>query len=156
LVHLERLAAYPYGQTEPQPLGRQKAFDIENVDRELCLRVISTALTSQSGGNEAAARYLNEGLPTGTPGLTRHHVLRAFDACRKAWRRSPCTDRWVYVFVDHDRLCALNVVYKQSREAPELRKYRGEELAWRIHERFDLNEYVHRASLIAEVIRAGA
>jgi hypothetical protein len=94
-------------------------------------------------------------LSPGTQGLTRHHVLRAFDSLQRTWRRSPCKDRFLYFFIDHDRLNALNVLYDHARAAPKLRKYRGEELAWAIHEQFDLNESVSRVSELAGAIRRG-
>jgi hypothetical protein len=153
LVRGERLAAYNREKIEPKTPARQTPFDGEDVDRELCARVICTALISQPGcGHESTAKYLNEGLPPGTQGLTRHHVLRAFDTGRRAWRRSPCADRILHVLADCDLLNALNIVYEHARAVPKLRKYRGEELAWAIHEDFDLNERIYRAS---KLVRPG-
>ena len=147
LIEKERLAGWCREQIEPDDTPRRNGpFDSENVDRELCARVIGTALISQPGcGHEATAKYLNEGLPPGAPGLTRHHVLRAYETLRRYRRQSPRQNGFMSVWADCELLSALNIVYEHARRHAVFRKYRGEELAWAVHEDFDLNERIHRA-----------
>ena len=64
---------------------------------------------------------------------------------RRHWRQSPRQNGFLYVYADCELLSALNVVYDHARSHSRFRKYRGEELAWAIHEDFDLNERIHRA-----------
>jgi hypothetical protein len=91
LVKGERLAAWFREQIGPGRANRQDdVFDGDEVDRELCVRVIGTALIAQSiRGHAETAKYLNDGLPPGTQGLDRHHVLRALRTLQQSWRRSP-------------------------------------------------------------------
>jgi hypothetical protein len=120
LVKGERLAAWFREQIGPGRANRQDdVFDGDEVDRELCVRVIGTALIAQSiRGHAETAKYLNDGLPPGTQGLDRHHVLRALRTLQQSWRRSPCADRFLYILMDCDLLNALNVVYEHSRAVP--------------------------------------
>jgi hypothetical protein len=157
LVKGERLTAWFREQLEPDgPIRPDKPFDGHNVDRDLCVRVIGMALIGQPArGHAATAKFLNEGLSPGAQGLDRHHVIRAYKSLQESWRRSPCRDRFLYILIDSDRLRALNVLYDHARAASKLRKYRGEELAWAIHEQFDLNESVSRVSELAGAIRRG-
>ena len=146
LVKGDRLANYLREQAEPVSTSRKsKPHDGQNVDRELCARVIGTTLIARPGGHEATAKYLNQGLPPGAQGLSRHHVLRAFETLRNVWRRSSRNNGLVYLVIDCDLLAALDIVYTQARAHPKFRKYRGEDLAWAIHEDRDLNEPIHRA-----------
>jgi hypothetical protein len=158
LIERERLAGWYREQIKPDDTPhRHKPFDGQNVDRELCVRVIGTALISQPGcGHEATAKYLNEGLPPGTQGLTRHHVLRGFETLRKVWRRSSHRSGLLYIWADCNLLNALDIVYEHARGHPVFRKYRGEELAWAIHEDFDLNERIHRAFKLVRANRFAA
>jgi hypothetical protein len=146
LVKGDRLSKCSRYQTELENTSRQsKSFDGQKVDRDLCTRVIGAALISRPGGHEATARYLNQGLPSGAQGLTRHHVLRAFETLRRKWRRSSRNDGLVDLALDCDLLAALDIVYAQARQHRKFRRYRGNELAWAIHEAVDLNEPIHRA-----------
>jgi hypothetical protein len=157
LVKGDRLSNCPRYQTELENTSRKsKSFDGQNVDRDLCARVIGAALISRPGGHEATAKYLNQGLPSGAQGLTRHHVLRAFETLRRIWRRSSRNDGLVYLAIDCDLLEALDIVYAQAREHPKFRKYRGDELAWAIHEAVDLNEPIHRALKFVQARRLAA
>jgi hypothetical protein len=148
LVRSERRANWYREQLEPDEdtYRRDRPFDGQNVDRELCARVIGTALIARTGrGHEATAKYLNEGLAPGTQGLDRHHVIRAFAALKRTWKRSPRSGGLLYVLADCDLLDALDIVYTQARQHPKFSKYQGADLAWAIHEDFDLNERIHRA-----------
>ena len=139
-------------------LQRNAPFDGERYARELCARVITaTGYALGSPGHEMTAKYLNAGLPSGERGLTRHHVRRAGESCRKMWERLiraiagsslglPVSA--IVELMDADRVTvgALDLVYRQARTRSEFRMRRGEDLAWAIHNQFDLNERIHRAA----------
>jgi hypothetical protein len=141
-------------------LKRGTPFDDEGLfSRELCARVI-TATNDALGvpGYEATASYLNEGLPRGKNrmGLDRHHIRRAYDGRNKMWERiiratarsplgSPVSSIVTLTLADRATVSALDIVYAQARQHPKFSKHQGEDLAWAIHEDFDLNERIHRA-----------
>jgi hypothetical protein len=117
--------------------------------RDLCARVVVAARLFIGGSGFArTAEFLNEGLSTGVQGITRHHAARAFRADqnrrRRLGRRSKVDLHLINI--DVDMLAALDVVYREARTRREFRRLKGEKLALAIHESFDLNEYVHRAS----------
>jgi hypothetical protein len=136
-------------------LQRDAPFDGEHFNRELCARVIAaTGRALGSPGHETTAKYLNDGLPYGKQGLTRHHVLRAGGRWNKMLERIiKMTGRSLPVSVlvellvdDQVTVHALDIVYQYARARPEFRMHRGEDLARAIHNQFDLNERVHRAA----------
>jgi hypothetical protein len=139
-------------------LKRDTPFDDEGrFSRELCARVIVAAGRALgSPGHETTAKYLNGGLPSGKKGLTRDHVGRANKShdrmlerlIRATWRSSLATPEMLaqLMFADRVTAHALDIVYRQARARPEFKMLRGEDLAWAVHTRFDLNERIHRAA----------
>jgi hypothetical protein len=117
-------------------------------DRDLCTRVVVAARLFVGGrGFVRTAEFLNEGLPAGGGGLTRDHAARAFKAEMNRQRR--LNRRGVdlqFMNVDREKVASLDTVYREARKRSEFRHVKGEKLALEIHERFDLNEYVYRAS----------
>jgi hypothetical protein len=136
-------------------LQRSAPLDGERYNRELCARVIAaTGHALGSPGHETTAEYLNDGIPSGKPGLKRHHVMRAVGRWNKMLERIiKLTGRSLPVSIivelmweDFVTVRALDIVYQQARARPEFRTHRGEDLAWAVHNQFDLNERIHRAA----------
>jgi hypothetical protein len=125
-------------------------FDGERFDRDHCARVITAAYFNQSvRSNEATAKALNVGLSIGVQGLTRHHVLRAVKTCRARWKRSAYKKYILLLLsIDCDLVAALDIVRSQARNHAKFKKYKGADLAWAVHEEFDLNERIYRAHRI--------
>lgn len=133
-------------------------FDGERFNRDHCARVITAAYFHRPvRSNEATAKELNAGLSLGVQGLTRHHVLRAIKTCRARWKRS-AHKRYILLFLsmDCDLVDALDIVLSQARDLPKFKKYKGADLAWAVHEEFDLNERIYRAHGLLIADRAQA
>jgi hypothetical protein len=126
--------------------------------RELCARVIVAAgRMLGSPGHDATAKYINGGLPSGKKGLTRDHVGRVAKShdkmlerlIRATWRSplgSPPDLIVPLMLADLELVQCLAIVYRDARTRPEFKGLGGEDLAWAIHAKFDLNEMIHRAA----------
>jgi hypothetical protein len=149
------------GRSVIDGLRRGTPFSGELFSRELCARVIVAAGRALgSPGHKATAKYLNDGA---RGYLTRDHVGRADARWNKMLERLLRATRHLHVYVgapesvvvellaaDAVHIRALDIVYRDARAHPELRKHRGEDLAVVIHDKFDINEIIYRAAKIVQ------
>jgi hypothetical protein len=103
-----------------------------------------------AGGASQAAEYLNQGLPNGKKGLTRHHVIRA----RRTYvetvllRLQTASRVDIELRVLADEFMALVTIYKHARRRPGLKELEGAALARAVHEHYDLHARMLKAQEI--------